>query len=92
MKIPMTFDILSVILAVQAHHKFLHADRFARLSEQYVPIDYDKENFVYYCSLPLPDRLTKSWGCFSSVFRYNVTDKIMNTQEEDLPRLFTFEY
>ena len=60
MKVPLTEEILNIIITTQFYKQFLHADSIAKKES----VNLYKTTKEYYDSLPLPDELNTSKACF----------------------------
>ena len=88
MKIAMTERIQSIIVAVQQYKKWCLADAMAR---GITDIDVFEQTMKYYSSFFIPEGLAHNRVCFEAILRYPI-EQTLNTQMEDLPHLFKFEY
>lgn len=88
MKHAMTERIQSIIVAVQQYKKWYMADAMARGIPD---IDVFEQTMKYYSSFFIPEGLEHNRACFEAILRYPI-EQTLNTQMEDLPHLFKFEY
>ena len=88
MKLSLTERIQAIIVAVQQYHEWRTADAMAR---GITDIDVFEKTRIYYSSLALPEGLAHNLDCFEAILRYPI-EQTLNTQMEDLPHLFKFEY
>ena len=87
MKVPLTEEILNIIIATQFYKQFAHADSIAKKES----VDLYKATKEYYENLPLPNELNTSKACFEAILHYPM-GKTINTQAKDLPKNFNFGY
>lgn len=88
MKLSMTERIQAIIVAVQQYHEWYMADAMARGT---TGLDAFEKTMNYYSSIPLPEGLAHNRACFEAILRYPI-EQTLNTQMEDLPHIFKFEY
>lgn len=88
MKTKMTKEIQSVIIAVQAYRKFLHADQAVRNRKNH--LDYDDLSLKYYCSLNKPAEMKNNLACYRAVIQYPIQETL-SAQESELCK-FSFGF
>lgn len=87
MKIKMTEQIQSIIIATQALKKWVYADSKAR---HYEIKDIYLKVYDYYKKLVTNSPLSATYACYEAVLSYPI-EKTISTEMEDLGK-FTFAY
>lgn len=87
MKIKMTEQIQSIIIATQAYKKWIHADSKAK---NYEIKDIYLKVYDYYKGLLGNSPLSATYACYESVLSYPI-EQTTTTETEDLGK-FTFAY
>lgn len=91
MKVQMTETLQSIIIAVQSYRRWRYADLFAKEKlgalQSY---QAEGETYNYFVSLePKRVGLDMTKSCLEAVLNYPIVETI-NTEAEDLPKMFSF--
>ena len=90
MKIPMTAEMQSVIIAVQAYYKFIYSDMIVK-HLSIADNDLYAATELYYHALPIPKEMKHNRPCFDAILHYPI-DRTLDTECDDLPKKFLFGY
>ena len=89
MKMPMSYEILAMIYYLQTQRKASSILHNELLKDKE---DYIEELYNNYRNLPIPEGMNTSNACFEAALYYPITEKIMNTEAEDLSKEFEFGF